>query len=33
MLDVIRKKPKNQNVLTPDEELAEGQGGAIATNA
>jgi hypothetical protein len=24
MLDVIRKKPKNTNVRTPEEELAEG---------
>lgn len=32
MLDVIRKKPKNTNIRTPEEELAEGQGGAIATN-
>jgi hypothetical protein len=24
MLDVIRKKPKNTNIRTPEEELAEG---------
>ena len=32
MLDVIRKKPKQTNIATAEEELAEGQGGAIATN-